>query len=349
MVKEKDRRDSTKQLIEYYAFWLFQYLKRNKLYTKCLEKSELFFLTLKNDKEYTSLLRDILNITSSNIHDKEDVGPVLDKLKESISSFVASPYSAVSSEICNTMNELNRPFFPVVVDEIKNITPGEIINSILTTNSLRKTSRLNYYEKVIWSSVGYRPLYKTVGETTSDKERYLDLKIDTDCDINEIMLAVVSAYWNKKVERIFLEKVEQIRAQDRLVEEKKYDLFEYVTREELACVYKKFDSFDEIIRYNIAERIQQRGRGFDLDDTPRAIGLWLWDYITSEYGEDKPPHKAYAEAMRIFKQKFDCEKLGYAATESGTYRNWYHRTAACIEACDVLSFKGDGRKKKTKA
>ena len=69
-------------------------------------------------------------------------------------------------------------------------------------------------------------------------------------------------------------------------------------------------------------------------DNPRAIGLWLWDYI---HGEDSPnPGGTQIEAINSLKATFDVAKLGYAATEESVFRKWYRNTAKCIEAAEVL-------------
>lgn len=103
------------------------------------------------------------------------------------------------------------------------------------------------------------------------------------------------------------------------------------------------------IYYEIAkQRLLMQGLSFDVKDEPRAIGLWLWDNISQEYGENDPPHKAYSMAISSMKEKFDIDSLGYSRSENGVFRNMLHRTSACIKEFEVLSMKGEPRKKKTR-
>lgn len=169
----------------------------------------------------------------------------------------------------------------------------------------------------------------------------IDLQVDTSKDFELVMSEFSSIYWERKYQAGIVKKFIELSSggmnddeSHKIASKSVEDIYE-----KAVCAYNSMWMYKAKINEDAS---------FKLDDTPRAIGLWLWDYITNKYGESKPPHKAYAEAMRVFKEKFDYKALCYADTESGTYRNWYHRTAACIEACDVLSFKGDGRKKKTK-
>lgn len=69
-------------------------------------------------------------------------------------------------------------------------------------------------------------------------------------------------------------------------------------------------------------------------DNPRAIGLWIWDYI---HGDESPnPGATQIEAINTLKSSFDVAKLGYAASEESVFRKWYRNTAKCIEAAEVL-------------
>jgi hypothetical protein len=69
-------------------------------------------------------------------------------------------------------------------------------------------------------------------------------------------------------------------------------------------------------------------------DNPRAIGLWLWDYI---HGEESPnPGATQIEAIKSLKSKFDLDMLGCAASEESVFRKWYRNTTKCIEAAEVL-------------
>lgn len=69
-------------------------------------------------------------------------------------------------------------------------------------------------------------------------------------------------------------------------------------------------------------------------DNPRAIGLWLWDYIHND--ESPNPGATQIEAINSLKANYDVAKLGYATTEESVFRKWYRNTAKCIEAAEVL-------------
>lgn len=72
-------------------------------------------------------------------------------------------------------------------------------------------------------------------------------------------------------------------------------------------------------------------------DNPRAIGLWLWDYINSD---DSPNQGAtQIAAIKSLKANYKLDKLGAGASEESVFRKWYRNTAKCIEAAEVLSFR----------
>jgi len=81
-----------------------------------------------------------------------------------------------------------------------------------------------------------------------------------------------------------------------------------------------------------------KGICLENSNEPRAVGLWMWDYITEKYGPGKPPHGKIAEARRELEKNFDISKLGYADSRPETIENKYRRTCECIEACEVLPF-----------
>ena len=70
-------------------------------------------------------------------------------------------------------------------------------------------------------------------------------------------------------------------------------------------------------------------------DNPRAIGIWLWDYIQNSKNPGKRGMKS--EAIRELKKVFDLAKLGYAETDSRTFQNYLDSTSKCIEAAEVLA------------
>lgn len=70
-------------------------------------------------------------------------------------------------------------------------------------------------------------------------------------------------------------------------------------------------------------------------DNPRAIGIWLWDYI--QRSGDPTRRGIKIEAIRELKKTFDVAKLGYAETDSRTFQNYLDSTIKCIEAAEVLA------------
>lgn len=80
------------------------------------------------------------------------------------------------------------------------------------------------------------------------------------------------------------------------------------------------------------------------EDSPRIIGLWLYDVI-----DDKRQYDSVSSAYKDLKNNeeyFFCDPprsildiLGYAASEPSVLRRIYRNTKKCIEACEVLSLK----------
>ena len=81
----------------------------------------------------------------------------------------------------------------------------------------------------------------------------------------------------------------------------------------------------------------REGVAFDVNDNPRAVGLWLWDYLDEKFGSVLP-RGAITEAVRELKQKFDLERLGYAESQQKVLEDKYRGTCRCIESCEVLPF-----------
>jgi len=75
------------------------------------------------------------------------------------------------------------------------------------------------------------------------------------------------------------------------------------------------------------------------NDTSRAVGLWLWEFVQSNGGEKM--RGVVAAGIRAMKAQLgpEIKALGFADSEERVFRSFYRRTAACIEACEVLTFK----------
>jgi len=349
---------SVEQFLGYYSFWLFEYTKRNHGFC---EKKEAERLTLNKYQSIRKDLKDTRIQLSKMIRPDRTWDPahsdeilrVMKKIEGQLQT-LDTPLSVDEfiSEVKDVSTMRDYPWGPLLNEKIQQMSSSDIVLAITETGGISSCASIDYPPSLLYSAIDYRHDWSSVKESTSVKERFLSLNIDTDCDIELVMKEIKSAHWDKICHRGALSALEKAKAALDLTDGTKVpdeEAEKFLPKDYADWLEKNRKLKKDLICYKIKKMIQDRGRGFDLDDTPRAIGLWLWDYITNQYRECKPPHRAYADAMRAFKEKFDCEKLGYAATESGTYRNWYHRTAACIEACDVLSFKGDGRKKKTKA
>lgn len=90
------------------------------------------------------------------------------------------------------------------------------------------------------------------------------------------------------------------------------------------------------------EQLRIRGRkgvSFDYQaNEPRAVGLWLWDYVHGKYG-GKGKRGAISEAVREFCGSFDLDALGYAMSEMSVFQKLYRKTGECIEKAEVLALK----------
>lgn len=71
---------------------------------------------------------------------------------------------------------------------------------------------------------------------------------------------------------------------------------------------------------------------------PRAVGLWLWDYIAGEYGNGKPPRGAITKAVNELRKQFDLTNIRYADSNQKVLEDKYRGTCRCIEAREVLPF-----------
>lgn len=70
---------------------------------------------------------------------------------------------------------------------------------------------------------------------------------------------------------------------------------------------------------------------FKIDDTPRAVGLWLWDFMQeNDCGE-------VSKAKDAFKQTFDYIALGFDSKEDRQYRRLVERTEDCIAKPEVMT------------
>lgn len=75
-------------------------------------------------------------------------------------------------------------------------------------------------------------------------------------------------------------------------------------------------------------------------DSARAIGLWLWDYVQEHGGRGR--HGVISEAIRSAREML--RPLGgdvgyYSGSADKVFHNFFNKTEACIEACQVLPFK----------
>ncbi len=97
------------------------------------------------------------------------------------------------------------------------------------------------------------------------------------------------------------------------------------------CQYEGDPGADKIVGQIMANE----NVAFDPDKPqPRAVGVWLWEYADANACP-------IAEAIRALKATHGetLRHLGYARTDDRVFRSFYRHTAACIAACEVLSFK----------
>jgi len=83
------------------------------------------------------------------------------------------------------------------------------------------------------------------------------------------------------------------------------------------------------------------GVSFEVDHTPRAVGLWVWDFVESRWGVHPPSRQTgfLSEAMKIVRSISPTANARYGASMHQTFSKLYNRTRACIEAVKVLTFK----------
>lgn len=85
---------------------------------------------------------------------------------------------------------------------------------------------------------------------------------------------------------------------------------------------------------------EYHGLGFSVNNNPRAVGLWLWDYIQEHYGRHIDlPHGAKTRARKAFRACCDVDKLGYGESEARVFDRLYSRTNECIQKPEVLPMK----------
>lgn len=92
--------------------------------------------------------------------------------------------------------------------------------------------------------------------------------------------------------------------------------------------------------HQIDSHINNTLKGICLDSAndPRAIGLWMWDYLNEKYGPGKPPHGKIAEARREMAKRFELSKLCYSDLDPDVIAAKYRGTCKCINAHEVLPF-----------
>lgn len=85
------------------------------------------------------------------------------------------------------------------------------------------------------------------------------------------------------------------------------------------------------------EKYSDKLRG-DISPIPRAIGVWIWDYLVKKHNHLSLPHGALTEAIDELKKRFDLNKLGYGKSQQKVLEDKYRGTCRCIEFCEVLPF-----------
>ena len=102
------------------------------------------------------------------------------------------------------------------------------------------------------------------------------------------------------------------------------------------CIYGISSRFTKAKTFIKSSRASYNPERF----APRAIGLWLWDYVQEHGGKKK--RGVVQEAINSMKDLLKplCDDLGYyAESPDRVLQGLFNRTEKCIEACEVLSFK----------
>jgi len=80
---------------------------------------------------------------------------------------------------------------------------------------------------------------------------------------------------------------------------------------------------------------------FEVDHVPRAVGVWIWDYVDSKWGVHPPAKQTgfLAEAADALKSISPEVNKRYGASGHQTFSKLYKRTADCINSVKVLTLK----------
>ncbi|WP_243366091.1 hypothetical protein [Fundidesulfovibrio soli] len=80
---------------------------------------------------------------------------------------------------------------------------------------------------------------------------------------------------------------------------------------------------------------------FEIDNIPRAVGIWIWDYVESKWGVHPPAKNTgfLAEAIETIKSVSPGVNKRYGVSGHQTFSKLYNRTALCINSVRVLTLK----------
>jgi hypothetical protein len=95
-------------------------------------------------------------------------------------------------------------------------------------------------------------------------------------------------------------------------------------------------SNDEALKFERMAIANRKNVSFEVDHLPRAVGLWLYDFIVHRFC-DNIMRGAYKFSYNEVRNRFKVVSDRYGASEPETFRKLLARTKACIANVEVMT------------
>ncbi|WP_139311525.1 hypothetical protein [Desulfovibrio sp. DV] len=281
----------------YYFYWKQQYSLRNRDYiAKVAREKEFFDMYKENWMDFYKLRRQIdLNIYGLGGTKRILAGgqQTLDGLRRILGKDKCDLFLKTGKDVI-VRDELKYKF-----DLKSTKSPEEMLDDILTNGKIDK-QHLNVSDNV---PDRYESISHEANEVCSPISKANGLRdavvtIDTSFDIDIITKEITLVYWERRVTILMYEAMEKAKLNNDHDNDayKKYLSSDF---EQVSAIWNQ--SFYDVACYKINKNYKDKEkRGFSVDDTPRAIGIWLWDYIENTYGE-KNHHKPMPKLLEYLK------------------------------------------------